>query len=298
MKTRKLILLSGIALLLVLYLVQFIGGRADSIRILALEQTVDRIVINPDGETAVTLTRSGDKWTLDPASYPADPDKVKEMLEAFNALKVLETVSSSGQEARFELDESSRIVAKAFQGDTLLRTLLIGKAAGGSQSYVSLDDKKEVLLVAGNFKSTFNQSTSDLRNRLIYTVNAAEVQSVRVSGDFNWEMRLEGEPARWTRTDASDRALDQEKVSSWIRSLDQVRAIAFPDEGVSLDLNDDNLLGTFTFALANKTIELRIGRKGDGGRYPCISSESKWPFYLSSYIAERMLKNPVELEVQ
>ena len=298
MKTRKLILLSVIALLLVIYLVQLVGGRTDSIRLLSLEQTVDRIVINPDGDARVTLARSGDKWMLDPDSYPADNEKVKEMVEAFTALKVLETVSSSGQEARFELDEASRIVAKAYQGETLLRTLLIGKAAGGAQSYVSLDENKEVLLVAGNLKSTFNHSTTDLRDRLIYSVNTAEVQGVRVSGDFNWEMRLEGDPARWARTDASDRSLDQEKVTSWIRSLDQVRAIAFPDEGVSLDINDSNLLGTFSFALANKTIQLRIGKKGDDGRYPCISSESKWPFYLSSYIAERMLKNPSELEVQ
>lgn len=298
MKTRKLILLSGIALLLVIYLVQFFGGQRDSVRIISLDAIPDTVVINPDAENTVKLVRSGEKWSIDPAGYPADPDKVKDILEAFNALKVLETVSSSGQKARFELDEESRIVAKAYAGENLLRTLNIGKAAGGSQSYVSIDDKNEVLLVSENLKTIFDQSANDLRDRLVYKLSVPEVRGVKVAGDFNWEMRLEGEPARWVRTDDTSRSLDQEKVSSWIAALDQVRAIAFPEEGVSLDIDQDNLLGTFNFALADRQISLRIGKKGDDGRYPCISSESKWPFYLSAYIAERMLKNPAELESQ
>ncbi len=300
MNIRKIILLASTAFLLLVLGLQFGLRRGEGIRTVGVKGDIDSILIAKNegewgGASELRLERSAEgHWSIMPEGYPVEAELMNTVLAAFTHLKVLGTVSRGANRGRYELGPESRILATAYAGDNELRRLSIGKAASASQqTYVALDDKKEVFLVAGNLRREFEKNTEDMRSRQIYEARANDFNQVSVQGQYNWEIQLEGSPLRWKRVD-TEADLNQEAVNNWLNGLASLRAIGFPAANVQLDRAD--ILSRVYLDGLEKRIEINIGPKGEDERYLCTSSESQWPFQLSAYMAERFIKDPVDFE--
>lgn len=292
MKTRKILLLSAIALLLCVYLVQFFTRGGESKRTIALGDTPDSIVISKADGISLSITKEGDAWLLGDKKYPADPSLVQGIVSALDQIKVLGKVSLSGDLERYSLSEAGRLTVTAAKGGKTLRTVAVGKnAVTGRQSYALIDDSKDVLLVSGNLNDTFGKGIDALRKKEIWSMPADSISRIDVAGSgsgVNFSLAKSAESV-WAVA-APDRAksfaLDSNTVASWAQNFANVRAESFPADGVV----PGAALWTFLVTGGGKESRLIVHSKDGDARYLCSSSESPFAFYLSSASVERLMK--------
>ena len=309
MKTRKILLLTAIAVLACVYAAQLVFSRSGSVKELKLADEPDSISIARAGGESFTLAKEGGRWFIGEKKYPADLAKVDAMLKVLSNIKILETVFSSGDSDRYGLDEASRLVISASKGGKALRTVYAGKVSSASnQSYAYVDGEKDVLLVAGKLRSEFDKMAESLRDRTVWNVKGESV--TRVDSDFSrsprdiagtgtrripFSIEKSGEGATWQEIavpgSGASEMLDSTKVGAWVDSIANLRADSFaPEESATPSQN----LGTLTLASSGKAMTLSVVRKEGDTKYLCVSSESPYPFYLQAGTVARLAKAPRE----
>lgn len=305
MKTRKILLLAAIAVLACVYATQLVFSRSGSVKELKLADEPDSISIARSGGEALTLEKEGGRWLIGEKKYAADQAKVDAMLKALSNIKILETVSFSGDSDRYGLDEATRLVITASKGGKPLRTVYAGKASSASdQSYAYVDGEKDVLLVAGKLRSEFDKKAESLRDRTVWNVKGESV--TRVDSDFSrsprdiagsitrrvpFSIEKSGEGATWHEVSVpgagSSEKLDAPRVSAWVDSIANLRADSFAPELTAIPAQN---LGTITLTASGKALTLSVVRKEGDTKYLCVSSESPFSFYLQASTVARLAK--------
>ena len=209
-KTRKTILLALAAVLLCVYIVQLVQAGRSPIKEFALKEEAAELTIESAALGTVTLTKSGDGWTIGDKAYPADSGAMSALADAVQSVRTLGTVSRSSSEEtaqRFGLDAGNAITVTAKKDGKALRTLTVGKAAStGDQTYVRIDGKSDIYMASGTLRDTFGKSGDDLRDKHIYSFNANDVTAVRVAadtGDFTATKAFGSDGAVWALADGS-----------------------------------------------------------------------------------------------
>lgn len=328
MKIKKeFIVLSGIILALILVLI-FTGDRERvTYRIPKLDtidrEEIDRIEVEKAGEKVV-LSTAEEGWKILPGEYPADKSKVDDMLEIITGLTLTELASEKENYDRYDLDDGSRISVKAFKNDTLLRAFHVGKTSSTySHTYVRLDDGKRVFHARESFRSTFEQETEDLRNKKVMAFDKNEISRISLTGgeleeplilekkavpvetppeeaetENEEEKTEEAEPAPPAEEEAwmlGDGTLAKKtEVDSLLSHVSDLSCDSFIEDKSKEDFTEP----LFTIVLTgNKEYTLKIFDKGEeeNAKYPVLSSESPYPFRLTKYNAERIMKKKDDL---
>jgi hypothetical protein len=296
MKTRKIALLSAIACLACAWALQLTLGGGDSVKLVKLteRQKPDSVTIARGDGKSVALAKDGDKWAIGEKKYTADQAKVTDLLSALETVKVLGTVSRSGDLERYGLAETQRVTVTASMGGKALRAIAIGKAAATSQqSYAILDGGKDVVLVSGNLKDTFGVDADSLRDKTVWSVppeSVTRIESHDASGKISFALAKTGNPAVWSGAEPEKVRLfsfDAAKVDSWAASFAKLAADSFASEGTTVP---DATLASFVVTGGGKTITLALRAKEGENRYLCTSAETPYPFYLSSAVVSNMQK--------
>ena len=261
------------------------------------------------GFYVLTLAKEGGRWIIGEKKYPADQAKVDAILKVLSNIKILETVSVSGDSDRYGLDEASRLVITASKGGKVLRTICAGKASSASnQSYAYVDGEKDVLLVAGKLRSEFDKTAESIRDRTVWNVKGESV--TRVDSDFScsprdiagsetrripFSIEKAGEGATWKEVSipgaGASEKLDATKVSAWVDSIANLRADSFAPEVTATPAQN---IGTLTLTSSGKALTLSVVRKEGDTKYLCASSESPYLFYLQAGTVARLAKAPRE----
>ncbi len=293
-KWRKVLLLAATGALAIIYIAQLVASRPDSVRVLTPEGAIDTITITRPGSEGVTLTKSDGVWLVGSQGFKADGARVDSMLSTLGSLKVLATVSSNPEGGEYGLTEGSSPTVEAFSSGKKVRALTLGKAAGGSlQSYALVDGKTSVSLVAGNLRDLFDRSVEDLRSKEVWNIDQASLDSVSGSARGSaFEIRKAGDGLAWTVVSPKGLELDAEKANAWVSSLLALKAQSFGSlDGVEASKPEASI----TIRAGGKDYSLTVYAKGEDGTYPCSSSETAWPFRLSSWTAEKFLKGVDDL---
>lgn len=323
MKTRKIILLSAIGALAVIYTLQLAHSGASGAKVLSLKEEADTVTVRSigastgaggDGSAAVLLQKSDTVWTVGSKAYKADSAVVDSLVESVAKLKVLGSVSGGGglgDDDRYGLAEGSALEITLSKGGKTLRTVRVGKASPtGQQTYVTVDGKKEVLLVSGNLAENFGKTEGDLRNKDVYTFAADTLLGLTVSGPGTYSLIKSGTPGVWSLAPEAKVAagangapgsagesapaleLDQEKTGAWVSSLANLRASTFLEDSTPLPAS---ALASVSMDFGVKKVTVSIFEKRPDGEYTCASSESPSPFTVSGYVAEKYLKKLADL---
>ena len=296
-KTRKLVLLSFIGVLCVIFVLQLVAGARNSVRTLTLNEKPDTIlIVKPDG-TNIQIVKNGDKWIIGDRKYPADSSKINAMVSALETVKVLGTVSKNSDDERYGLVKTAGISVSAIKDGKTLRKLTIGKeSVTAEQAYINLDDGKDVLLVTGSLKDTFDKTVGDIRDKGIFSLDADSLTKISVTGSTeandNWVLEKAGDPPLWTLTSDSTPVVDAEKAANWVKSLVSLDAADFAPENIALPATT---LGKISFTEGGKDVSLTVYEKSSDKQYLCSSSENQYPFYLTPYVAEKYLKKITDL---
>ncbi len=297
MKMRKTILLAACAALLAVCIVQAIMSLKPPVEELTLSESPDKITITGAG-LDVLLTLEGNTWYVGSDNFSVSAADSGRILNAVKEIKVLDVIGKTGNEAmeeRYELDAAKAITVTAFKADKTLRTITVGKTSStGSQTYIALDGKKDILLAATNLRSAFDKSADDLRSKNVYSFSKNDITAVSVTqnGSAWGAERHEGDggAAEWSATgSAAGTELDKDKTDSWVQQLASLLVSSWLEN--SAELPAEKAAEAEILTAADKaTVSLYRVEDGGDDSYYCTSNKTPHKFTLTKSAAEKFLK--------
>ena len=266
------------------------------------------------GKTSIVLNKKDDQWYIGSQQYPADKNKVNEMLDASEKLTLTALVSESKNYIRYDLTEEKKINVKAWQADTLKRNFDVGKAASSFRhTFVKLADDDRVFHARENFRNKFDQSVDNLREKTVLKVQVSDIDQIRItkkqqSLTLNRTPAGETEPpqktdqaaatpspiikAEWQTTDG--KIADKPTLNRLLSSVTNLRCDKFIEDRAKEDFTAPlyrvELVGAKDYSLS-----IFAKLKDDDSDFPAISSENDYPFLLSKAKAESIMQDPDKL---
>ncbi|HZX11374.1 MAG TPA: DUF4340 domain-containing protein [Acidobacteriota bacterium] len=315
---KEYIILTAVILVLVLILIVSSDRNKMSYKLPKIEKiesdSISQLEINTNKES-VLIQRSQDEWLIMPQHYKADPDKVNEMLDVIRNLTLTELVSDKENYSRYELDEENKIQIKAFKEGELVREFFIGKASSTySHTYIKMAGSPHVFHARDSFRSTFEQNVSGLRDKSVMEFFQEEITGLILSGEFGslelekqltqvepnlkeQEAQEEGEvtPPKeeevWLTQD--EKEAKNSEVNSILSKLSSLNCDSYMDEQEKENLKNP----VFTIiARGAKDYKLEIYKnREEEEEYPALSSENEYPFLLTKWTAESLMKKPEDI---
>jgi len=273
---------------------------------------ISKLQITRD-KTVVSLNKKDDKWYIAPQEYPADTGKVKNMLNALENLTLTALVSESKNYSLYDLGEDKKINVKAWQEQSLKRDFDLGKTASSFRhTFVKPAGDERVFHARGNFRNNFDLTADDLRDKLVLTLNPADIQQFEVIKDQQpltlnktqapvvvegaqaakpTEAAPEAVKPSWQAADG--RPVDEAVVQQILNTVSNLRCEKFiNDRG-----KDEFTSPLFTLRMKGAqehSLSIFAKPAEKDTDFPAVSSGSKYPFLLAGSQAERIMKDPVK----
>ncbi len=325
--TRKIVLLSSIAVLLCIYIIQLVLSGRNGIKSMPLEAEIDALTVQT-ASSELRLTLRDGSWFVSrgegQTEYEAAQSIVDGMLSDVKELKLLATAarSAGSDSARYGLDDASQIVVTAYSSSKPVRTLHVGKATStNSQNYVQLDNDAAVYIVGSAMSRDFDKQCDDVRSKSIYSLgDDALIERIsctsypqpsdgQASGGqperFSF-VREEAAPAEddgesvsvsktsWKLTAGTVEAgkeVDSDKVSNWASSLSLLNTSAWLPDASPVPAGYQ-LASELSFTAGGEDYSMKLyrGTEGDEDAYVMSCSTSPYLFKVASYVASRYTK--------
>ena len=268
----------------------------------------------PDG--TVNLTKADDTWSVGPKKYRADKAKISPMIDSISGLNLTALVSEAKDYTRYDLADENKILVKAWIGPDIKREFDVGKAAPSFRhTFVRLAGDPNVYQASDNFRSKFEFSAEDVRDKVILSFAASDVSEINLTSGketlslLRKEVPLE-EPAEpgqddvkrddnkkaeaapikgkmsWLTSDG--RSADAAKIDQLVSSLSQLSCDSYLSEKNKTEFTDPiyvlEVKGQQTY-----TLEIFDKENDSDMSFPATSSESEEPFSLAESNAKQLM---------
>ncbi len=303
MKIKKeYVILAGVMVALILYLVLHRSNRTHyklpDITEISGKQ-ISKLEIGKADKT-LALNKKDTTWYIDPKGYPADSDKVKNMLDVIEKLTLTALVSESKNYVRYDLTDGKKITVQAWKGKTLSREFDIGKTANTYQhTFVRLATDSNVYHARGDFRRKFDQTVNDLRDKTVLSYTQKDIRDITLTKDKNTltlaqkqiseqegektakaDKTSEKTEAQIVWQDAEGKKTDTAKVDRLLSFLNPLEC-----ETYITDAKKDDFKNPTCAALLKGDREYSLSvfakKDKDAKTHPAISSENESPFLLS-----------------
>ncbi len=270
------------------------------------------------GLEIVELKLKDDMWLIYPEKYPADNAKINPMVDVIKNLTVTAMVSEAESYPRYELDPENKINIQAEADGNIVRTFDIGKSAPSNRhTFIKLPKDKRVYHARDNFRSKFDQTKDNLRDKTVLRVEKSEIQQVEIKdkeGNLVLSMQQkpvevaikaetdsESKPADGKKTptenitpelvwqDADGNPVKESDINNLFNNVSDLKCESFITDKTKADFTDPVYTLTLT---GTKTVTLSIFEKinKDDDAYPAVSSENEYPFMFPAYKMDNMVK--------
>jgi hypothetical protein len=254
------------------------------------QNKITQLEINGSG-TQIVLNKKDNAWYIGPEAYPADLEKVKDMLTVIEKLTVTALVSESESYIRYDLNNDKKISVKAWAGKTLARAFDIGKSASTFRhTFIRLKEDPNVYHAREDFRLKFTQTIAGLRDKTVMSFDQAGIRQIDISMGRDVTVITQTESAKkeiektekkeivWQTTEG--RILDQPKINRLLSALSDMECETYINDKNKADFQDPNyvikLKGGIEYILS---IFPKTDEKAKN--YPAVSSENNYPFLLS-----------------
>ena len=306
---NEYLILAGLGLLLVVYLALRSAGSINY-KIPKLQKLgqndITKLVIEKTN-TRTELVKEGDNWLIEPQKYRADKTKIDEMIKQVSELTLTETISESGNYLLYELDNEKKINIKAWQGEKEARNFDIGKTASTySHTYVKLSGQPEVYQARENFRSKFDKSIDDLRDKSVLKFSKDEINAViikkdgkltaiskEMSSSISTDTNAAAAPAAPQWKTKEGKLVKENELGDILNSAAELKADSFYEDKKAEEFKNKKPAYEVTFK-GNRDYILTVFPK-ENDKYPAVSSGSDYAFFLSSWEAEKITKDPASL---
>ena len=304
MKVKKeYLILTGVMAALILYLVLHRSDRTHyklpDITGVSGKQISKLEIVKAD--KTLVLNKKDNTWHIDPKGYPADSDKVKNMIDIIEKLTLTALVSESKNYVRYDLTHDKKITVKAWNGKTLSREFDIGKAANTYQhTFVRLATDSNVYHARGDFRRKFNRTVDELRDKTVLSYTQKHIRELTLTKDkktitltqkqiSEQEGKKKDIPDKTSEKpettivwqDADGKKVDKERINSLLSFLNRLQCETYITDEKKDDLKNP------TYAVVVKgdkeySLSVFAKKEKDAKTYPAISSENEYPFLLSN----------------
>ena len=289
-------------------------------------EDMDKIEITKSDQT-VKLVKKDSKWVIDPEGYPTAEDKVKRIIDTVSQLTLTDLVSRSKNYSLYDLHKEKVIHVKAYKKDDVLRDFEIGKVgAAYGHTFVKIKDDANVYYARESFRSHFDVETDELRDKMVMKLDSNEITEVEVEQEGKKhlfakqvktiepqlpaagkkdEKKGETPPPQpqkpeeeisWLTPDGKKG--DKSKLDSLIGQLTNLSCENYIAGKTKDNYNTEppiyklKLKGSKDFTLS---IFKKLEEGDEKGKYPAVSSENSYPFLLSSWKGDQIMKKPEDL---
>lgn len=274
---------------------------------------ITRIEITGSDGT-VNLTKADDTWSVGPKKYKADRAKISPMIDTLSDLSLTALVSEAKDYLRYDLADNNRILVKAWIGSTVEREFEIGKTAPSFRhTFVRLAGDPNVYQASDNFRSKFEYSAEDMRDKVVLSFAASDVSEIELSageeslslvrkevplkeseetgqsddqkGENSAAEPLKGKMSWLT---AGGLPADSDKIDQLVATLSQLACDNFIPDKNKAEFSDP----IYTLKVkGQKTVILEIFAKQNDSdtSYPATSSETAEAFDLTEANAKRLM---------
>ncbi len=267
------------------------------------------------GETEIVLSKKDEQWYLEPAGYPADANKIKDMLNALENLTLTALVSESKNYNRYDLAQDQKINLKAWQGENLKLNIDVGKTASSFRhTFVRPSGDERVFHAQGNLKNNFDVTVDGLRDKTVLALKPEDIQQINItkqqrsfaftrttvpvevktsSSEKKEENASQPAPNPVWQAD-SGQPVNESAISQLLNAVAKLRCEKFIDDRKKEDFTSP----LFTLQLKGaQDHELFIFAKTEENdpNYPAVSSDSDYAFMLSDSQVNRIMKDPSAL---
>lgn len=282
----------------------------------------------------LVLTRKDKKWTIGDKNYPTDENQVNYILDTIAQLTLSDMASQSRNYKLYELDDEKKIAVKAFQADKIVREFEIGKQAPTFEhTFVKIAGDDRVFYARKSVRGYFDHTVDELRDKWVMKFDRNEISEIRVfsAGKENLFIKKaigeKSKPAdrlkdkdktktqpplteqpeqfQWLTKDGKEG--DKSKLESFIDQLSDLRCEGFIEDRTPADFKEKTPIFILTVK-GSKSYSLSIFEKPaaaeentktagaeDKNRYPAVSSENPYPFWLAGYKGDNFIRDAGEL---
>ena len=144
---------------------------------------VDRMEIK-EGETLLLFEKKEGDWAVDIEGFPGKKEEIEREVKVASELALTTLVSESKSYGRYNLDDSKGKKVSLFQGETLLRSFSVGKAAPSSQhTFVVVGDDTNVYHARGNLSNQFVTIADRYIDKKVFDMELQEINGISVTLD-------------------------------------------------------------------------------------------------------------------
>ncbi len=245
-----------------------------------------------------TLIKDADIWTISEIDRQADERKMDAMLKSLSSFTFNKVTSNQKERlaSRFGLDDTA-IEVKAYQGDALLRDLILGINNPNSylEAYLTFPNDTAVYSVEGIHQDNFPLDFAALRSTQILKFKQEKVSSLSFKTDDKEDaIMIKKQGESWT-IDGQNNALSQ-ALGATISSISSLHASTFLD--TTGTLQDPAIIVTINEQDGQShTLSLYEDSTDDETTIYGQSSMSKDDFELSQAIFTRLwdaIHTPIE----
>lgn len=262
--TRKIVLLSLIAVFLCVYILQLAFTGKSKAKEVTLETQPDSILILKGGEEAnannsIRVVQENGSWYVAEKKYPADSSIAIKMADGVKSIKLLGEITSNASSAeKYGLGDSEKITVTGFKDGKSVRTITVGKdTTSGGQCYVQVDGKGTIYMAEGALHGTYSSTVDAIRSKQVYTSNADEVSSVTVTGaDGAYSVQKQMPQADLTAASEDKKADDKKSETDSAETVAQKPTWTLSQNTTSVKSNavDEETTTSWAKSLANLNV--------------------------------------------
>ena len=269
-------------------------------------------IAKPD--TSITMNIQDDIWHIAPQGYPADTDRIINLLDIIEKLPLTALVSESKNYTRYDLNDEKKITVRAWAGDMLRREFEVGKAtASRKHTFVKLAGDHRVYQAQGNLRPLFDLTVDHLRDKRVLSFELTEIQEIHIVKDqesvifgrkqvpikasAGQEAGDESPPSPKSKTiwqSADGREADEVRLNRLLNALSNLRCQKYIDgrkkEDFTKPVYSLHLKGAREYSLS---IFAKTDKNAKNN--PAISSENDYPFILPAWMVNNIMVNPSEV---
>jgi hypothetical protein len=259
---------------------------------------ITRLMVTKNGKT-IEFSKKNKIWTLTDKAFKADETAVENMLDTFRSFRLSALVSDRGDLKRYELDKQHAIHVTAFNGTAKVFDFSMGKTAPSyNHTFVTLKGDKNIYHAKGNFRSYFDKSVDDFRDKTVVQfkkndIKQFSIEKGRVSKIFTAHKKKGSKnQIQWLAKDG--RAVDSQAVSDLLDAVSFLDCETYPDSPSKKELEGKTPLCHIRLK-GKKPIELKLYKGTEKDSFNGLSSMSDYVFTLSLYNGNQILSNADKL---
>ncbi|KAA3610110.1 MAG: DUF4340 domain-containing protein [Calditrichaeota bacterium] len=249
-------------------------------------ENISKIEITKD--STITLVKENNQWMVD--NYNANQDFVNSALDEAKNIKLARKVSSNPEKhSKYEVDKGTKIV---LHGDEET-SFILGKTASSFQNvFIRKTDEDDVFTTAKNFKSKFEKSIADWKDKSILSISKDAIASIVINENLfltnlDSVVQVKGIKGSEPLADGNSSA------TSMFSKFSSLKTVAFPKVDVT---NQKILFNVKINQRAGEVNELSFYEKaGEDSKYYLTVKDNPTLFEVNSSSFDVFTKNYDEL---